>query len=483
MKGYRFEFYRALAEKQGRILADAEKAADELGIPAELKGQFGLSGAISGCPALLRKDVMRAMHEAGRKVIANKSLAEEVRSLVKQYYGDEYDAAAINTCEAALWVAFDCLATPPIAGRGAQYRARYIAPYERHVHHQASYGRPFPPKYRDICADRGVTAGELGFCGKRLENLDVVLVPLEGARYECHGIKYHPAVLLSGVDAGSSAARIRQVAERHAVYLTAMTSLAYDLPGYGYRDKDGNGVPLLMKHMGEIAREYDVPYIVDNALGVPFVGVDIRDIGGNVMVYSMDKAAGAPTVGLIVGKEDVMVSIRRALGVAPDRSGSLAFGKAAYVTNDPGKEPMVGLIAALKALLERPQLITSVVDTLEAIVREEFEALPKHLREGLAIAKSYNCASVEVNYERTWENGFGIPIFTIEDMYAGTALIQTGLARMGVVPMISYDANLLITPGLGTIDEDGALIEDRMRLAVRALVKMVEILCKHSGTI
>lgn len=480
---FKFQFYKRLLSSKDRIYADAEKAADELGISPDIRGTFGLSGAISGCPALLRKDVMKAMHEAGRKVVGNKTLDEQVRELVKSYYGDEYDAVAINTCEAGLWVAYDCLATPPIAGRGTQYRARYIAPYERHVHHQASYGRPFPPKYRDICSDRGVTSGELGFYGKRLENLDVVLVPLEGARYECHGIKYHPAVLLSGVNAEASADRIRCTAERHAPYLTAMASLGYDLPSYGYGDKDGDGVPVLMKRIGQVAEDYNVPYIIDNALGAPFNGVDIRDVGGDVMVYSMDKVAGAPTVGLAIGKENPMVSMRRALGVAPDRSGEPAFGKAAYVTNDPGKEALVGLIAALKALLERPRLIPDTVDALEAIVKEEFEALPESLRAGLAISKSYNCASVEVNYEQTWKDGFGIPIFTMEDMYAGTALIQTGLARMGVIPMISYDANLLITPGLGTIDEDGILIEDRMRLAVRALVRMVQIVCEHSGLI
>ncbi len=118
------------------------------------------------------------MDEASTKIIPNKILDEEVREIVKDVYGDEHDGVALNTCEAALWVSFDVLATPPMQGRGDNYRARYIIPYEKHLHHHGGYGRPFPSKYKDIFADRGNTAGELGFYGKRQNNLDTIIVPL-----------------------------------------------------------------------------------------------------------------------------------------------------------------------------------------------------------------------------------------------------------------------------------------------------------------
>ena len=74
------------------------------------------------------------------------------------------------------------------------------------------------------------------------------------------------------------------------------------------------------------------------------------------MCYSMDKASSSVTAGLIIGKEDVMIDIRRALGVHGDRWGTGAsHGKAAYVTIDPGKEALVGVIASLKVLRDHPE--------------------------------------------------------------------------------------------------------------------------------
>ncbi|MCX7919063.1 MAG: hypothetical protein N3A72_05535 [bacterium] len=482
---YRFQMYKELHKQIPQIYAEAKKFADDIGLPPTLKGKIGLTGAVSSCHGLLSREVKEAMDKASRQVIENKFLAEEIRELVKDVYGDEYDAAAINTCEAALWVTFDCLASPPMQGRGDNYQARYIALYERHLHHQGAYGRPFPPRYKDIFADRGVTAGELGFYGKRLENLSTVIVPLVGAKYPVHGIKGYPVILLSQVNAQASLEKIEDVAELNSCYLTAITSLGYDTVGYGYGTKDKNGTPELQKGLSVIAREFNVPYIIDNAWGIPFIGADIRKLGGDVMVYSMDKASGAPTVGLIIGKEDSMVPIRRALGMHSDRSGAgFAYGKAAYVTNDPGKEALVGLIATLKILRDKPKMITDPVDKLFEIVKQEFSNIPAKFQPDLLINKTYNSAAVEINYERTWkDNQMGIPIFSIEDMYAGTNILQSGLAQMGIIPTIGYDANIFISLGLGTLDEEGNLLENETRIIVRALVGLINIICKYAGVV
>lgn len=482
---YRFQMYKHLQANAASIYAAARKAADEIGIPREIRGKFGLTGAISGCPSPLRKDIMEAAEKGGREVIPLARLVDEIREIVKDVYGDEYDAAPINTCEAALWVTFDTLFTPPMLGRGDNYRTRYIAPYEKHLHHQGSYGRPYPARFKDIFADRGCTAGELGFYGKRQHNLDAVIVPLVGARYDVHGIKYHPVPLLTGVDPQASAEKIKNVAAVHATMLSGITSLGYDTPGYGYGAKDAEGTPVLQKLLAEIAHQYDVPYVVDNAWGLPFIGHDPRKTGADVIVYSMDKATGAATSGLIIGREEYMVPIRRALGMHGDRYGTTAsYGKAAYVTFDPGKEALLTQVQALKVLRDSPEVVTRPVEELERIVVEEFAALPAGLREGIIITKSYNSGAVEVNYEGTWKDGkMGIPIFTIEDMYAGSNLIQSGLAQMGIIPTIAYDANIFISPGLGTTDEEGMLKEQEMRLAVRGLVRLIEIICKYAGII
>ena len=47
-----------------------------------------------------------------KEVIPLIKLVDEIRSLVKDVYGDDYDAAPVSTCEAGIWVAFDVLFSP-----------------------------------------------------------------------------------------------------------------------------------------------------------------------------------------------------------------------------------------------------------------------------------------------------------------------------------------------------------------------------------
>ena len=54
------------------------------------------------------------------------------------------------------------------------------------------------------------------------------------------------------------------------------------------------------------------------------------------------------------------------------------------------------------------------------------------------------------------------------------------MAQMGIIPCISYDGNIRMSPGLGTVDENGKLMEDRVRWIVRALVKYLELLCQYA---
>lgn len=480
---YKIDLYRHLSETIGEIHAKAKKIPGEIGMPDKYLGQVGLSGTVSECHGLLRKAVSDAVEDGNRKVINNATLDFELRRLVKSVYGDDYDAVAASTCEALLNVSFDTMVTPPLGGRGDNYRTRYLAPLERHAHHQAGYGRPFPPRYKDIYADRGVTAGEYGQMGKRLSNLDTILVPLEGAQYDCHGINYHSVPLLLGVDAEASAERLRAEARKHEDQLAAVAFCGYTNPGYGYGEVDGSGTPVLQQAMCKIASDYNIPSIVDNAAGLPFVGSDIRHLGADLVLYSMDKSSGAPTSGLAIGREEYIVPLQRALGThGPRQGGLLSHGKAAYVGMDPGKEALLGMIASLRVLSENPSSFNKAADTWYDITVDEFSKIDSGLHDGLVINKDYNSCGVEVNYERTWSNGrMGIPIFSIEDMYSGTSLIQTGMRAMGVIPCISYDGNIRMSPGLGTTDENGEIMEEPTRYAIRALVKFVEMLAEHSG--
>lgn len=486
---YRYELYRHLHENAQRIFAEARAAGAELGITPEMRGTIGLTGAVSAMHGALRTDVAEAMHAVAAKPVSSAALDEEIRHLIKQTYGDGYDAALVSTCEAALMVAFDVLCAPPALGRGTPYRGRYLALYERFMHHPGAYGRPFPPKYKEYLAEQGESAGEYGIQGKRIAELDAAIVRMAGADYTAHGIKHHPALNLLNVDAAATLERIEAAAYRHGGSLVGLASLGYDTPGYGYGQKDSDGTPLIQTGMARIARDFDVPYIVDNAWSAPIVGADIRKLGADVMVYSMDKVTGAPTCGLIIGKEEAMIQIRRALGIHGPRSGGLSsHGKAAFNAVDPGKEALVGALAAMRILRDRPGMVLSALDRLHELVVEEFQELPEPLRQGWTIYKSRNSLAVELTYNGTWgspdasgNTAMGIPIFTVEDMYTGTNLIQAGLQQMGLAPTITFDGNIWVSNGLGNVDGDGNLLEAPTRLALRGLFRMIAIVSRHAG--
>jgi hypothetical protein len=52
---------------------------------------------------------------------------------------------------------------------------------------------------------------------------------------------------------------------------------------------------------------------------------------------------------------------------------------------------------------------------------------------------------------------------------------------MGVMPTTAFDGNIIISNGLGNIDENGGLVEKPTRLAVAALFKCIEIISRYAG--
>lgn len=483
MSKKKFQMYKRLYANTDSIMEDSRGLGAELGITDEMKGTFGLTPAHSSYPGPIAKDVMNEMSRSEYSVKPLPDLVDDLRDTVKDFYGDEYDAAAVGSGEAGLWVAFETLVASPLLGRSSGYRARYISLFERHVSYHASFGRPFPPKYKYIAADRYVTSGELGVEGKRMAGLDTVIVPAVGADYHAHGIKYYPAPLLSRVQALPTSAKLAEAAEAQSSSLAAFATLGYDTPGYGYGEQDSNSAPLLQVMISKLAKKYNVPYIVDNAWAVPIIGTDIRKNGASLMIYSVDKVMRGPLSGLIIGTEDVVTPIRRALGTHSHRHGSpSAYSKAAFSAFDPGRESIIAQNYILKQLVKNPAIFTRPVDETLKIVNEEFSAFePAMFKKDIIITKSVNSLAVEINYDRTWSPGrLGIPIFTEEDSFAGTALIESALNSMGVLPTITYDGNIFISPGHGTIDERGELIEKKMRLGIKALLGAMKIVCKYA---
>ena len=178
-----------------------------------------------------------------------------------------------------------------------------------------------------------------------------------------------------------------------------------------------------------------------------------------------------------------MVLMRRALGIHGARYGTLSsHGKAAYVGFDPGKEALAGALAAMRILKNTPEIALQATEGLYNIILEEFDLLPAVLKKGWKICKSVNSLAVELNYFDSWANGeAGIPIFSIEDMYAGSHVLQNAMSQMGMVPTIAYDANIFVSNGIGNVDEEGRLIELPTRMSVRAMFKAIEIISRYAG--
>lgn len=481
MSLYKFDLYRDLKERQADILQEAETIGRSLGLADQHRGKVGVSASNSSAPGPLRSAVVDALVRGSADYLPLVQVGDEVRRVVKSVLGDDYDAAVVNGAEAALATSYAALLAPSQFGPGESARARVVVPYERHIEHHASYGRTVPGLYKDLFADRGATAGELGLLGRRLPNVDIALVRLAGARYPVHGIKFYPVPLLLQVDAEASARALARTADQDPAQLAGFVALGYDTPGFGHRQKDAEGSSVLHRRLGEIAAERGVPFVVDNAWGMPFHGTDVKRIGADVAFYSMDKVAGGPTAGLIIGREGPMVNIRRALGIHSERFGTVsAHGKGSHVAFDPGKEGLVGTLAALRVLRDRPEVVLGPIDATFAIVQDEFEKLRGGLKPGIVITRSVNAGGVEINYEGTWDGlaagAFGIPIFTHEDRIAQSNLLNNALARMGIVPNLSDDANILVTPGAGTLAASGDVDEGVLRQVVRGQLLALKLI-------
>jgi hypothetical protein len=482
---YRYQWYQQIYENIPKIHEEARKSAEKLGID-KVESDIGLYAGSSSRPGNLTNYVLDEIVKANRsgQTLTLREVEDQVREVVKDVYGDEFDAAVANTCEAALRISLETLCAPPALRRGDAYRSRFLMLYNQDYEWMGGYGRAFPPRYKNLLVDRTVAAGELGVEGKSLANLDALYVRCAGAKYESHGIRFNPTSLMTQVEVDKTIENVRIAADRNAHLLSGVAGLGYDTPSYGCSQKDDDGTPTLKRLLGEVARDYDVPFIVDNASSLPIIGLDPRHIGADIMAYSMDKAGRAPSCGLIIGKDEVINPIRKGMGLGGQRYGEVSsHGKAVFTFSDPGRDTLVGLVAYLKVLRDRPHLVKDPIDRFHEIFLEESRSFkPSRFREQLILTKTYHLGGTELNYEQTWEGDeFGIPIFTLEDLWANTNPICSAQVIMGVEPATIYSGKMFLGPGLGTLDEDGNLIEENAVLAAKSLFKALEIVCKYAG--
>lgn len=486
-KHYRFEIYQRLYENIDRLKSAARKSAEELGLDkiSGASGEIGLYPGSSSCPGGMPSYVLNEVIAANKGPVKPvRHYQKQLRYLIKSIYGDSYEGVVLNTCESVLRAVNEVIFAPPTMRKGDAYRARVLMPFNEDFEYLGAYGRPFPPMYKGLSSDRSVSAGELAVEGKSLVNLDTLIARYAGARYEVHGIKPQLVPFLQEISVENTIARFRQIADRNAHLLSGFQSIGYDTLGYGHSEKNESGAPLMLSETSALAHEYDLPHFVDCGGGLPVVGYRPEDIDADLMCWSMDKASRTIACGLLVGKEDVMLAIRKACGVAGQRFGdSVSHGKALFSFADPGRDALVSLIAYLTVLRDQPELVTAPIDRFHEILEESLQSFKyKEFLPGIKLTKSYSWGGTELNYQQTWTEGRpGIPISTIEDYLSGTSVIPIATEEMGVAPATVYAGNMFITPGLGTLDDDGALIEDYARLSAQALVRSMEIVCEIAG--
>ena len=482
---YKYQWYQSIYDNMSKINEEARQYGEKLGIN-KLKEDIGLYAGSSARPGNLPDYVLDEIVKANRsgKTYPVRVIEDQIREVIKDVYGDAYDAVVANTCEAVLRIALETLCAPPTMRHGDMYRGRLLMPYGEDYEWLGGYGRAFPPKYKNLLVDRTIAGGELGVENKSLANLETLYVRMAGAKYEPHGIRYNPTSLLTQVDVDETIENVKKAAYRNASLLTGIATVGYDTPSYGLGEQDENGAPIMLKKLAEVAHDYDVPYIVDTGGSIPIVGMDPRDIDCDIITYSMDKPGRAPASGLLIGKEEIINPIRKGMGLGGQRYGELSsHGKAVYTFCDPGRDTVVGLTAYLKVLRDQPHLVTNPIDRFHEIFVEEFKQMkPARFRDKLIFAKTYQLGGTELNYERTWEDGeFGIPIFNLEDLWANTNPIVTAQEHMGVEPATIYSGKMFLGPGMGTLDAEGNLIEEYATLGAKTLVKAVEIVCKYAG--
>lgn len=481
---FRFQFYQQLQDKLPWIRAQAQAAGRKLGLD-KMKDEVGLYPGASSCPGVLPSFVLDPIVQSNHgKIQPVAHYQAELRALVKEIWGDQWDGLALNSCESVLRLVNEVAFAPPTLRKGEAYRARVLMPFNEDYEYLGSYGRPFPPLYKGLTADRSVSAGELAVEGKSLVNLDTLYAKYAGARYEVHGIRSSVVPMLYDVEVAGSMAKFRALAERHGTMLTGFQSIGYDTPGYGHHEKNAAGAPAMLHATSGLARDFDLPHFVDCGGGLPVLGYGPEDVDATYMSWSMDKAGRAMVSGLLVGKEEAMLPLRRAAGIAGQRTGGqVSHGKALYAFADPGRDALISLIAYLRVLKDRPHFVTEPIDRFHAIIEECLKDFRhKGMARDIRLTRSYAWGGTELNYELTWKDRqFGIPISTLEDFFSDTNPIVTANEEMGVSPATVYSGNMFVTPGLGTLDADGQLIEERAWLAAKALVTSMEIVCEAAG--
>lgn len=428
--------YRELADEAPAILDEIRKAATELGLGGPIARQDEASPIARPGEA----------NPGARSTGTSSSAFDRVRDLVKNRYSDNYDCCVVETPTAGLWTA--CQAAFAEAGLRQGYTPRCLWPRQKSL---AVAAGTIPPKYRHVYGGRNPHRPV------QTPAFDVVVTPLVGATYANHGISNTPAALLAASNPEPSVEALAAAAEVHAPFLSGIYAQGSSTPGCGFGALDEDGVHLLQKGCDELSGEFDVALVIDDSHALPLLG-ELPVHGSSITVFGHRALGG---FGMAVGTEDMVAALKAR-------------------SPQPGDLDVSQLFDTLSGLVENRDRLRRNLTRLYEKVAEALGKLDSEFRSRIRVRKDLPSLSVEVNYEDTWQDGIGFPIFTVEDSKMGTNLLETGIAAMGLTLIGSMEASITVRlpdPVGGRSEFD----EDRAAREVKGLVRLMEILGKRSG--
>ncbi|HHX28436.1 MAG: hypothetical protein ACOX5Q_01145 [Bacillota bacterium] len=461
---YRFRMYESLAKAARTILDKAQGAAGEGAPNAPLRPPEAVSMSE---PSRLSDDDPADIQD----------LIGRIRELVKDTYGDSYDACPIGSTSAGLALC-RAIAVPDrtIREHKGRLRASGVAVVPRQKPSELfAESRPLPPKYSLLPEFRSH-----GNADAASSDLAAAVVPLVGASYSYHGIVPGPVAMVAKAQAEPSLEAVAATAEACLPHLAAIFALGTSVPGCGFTEANDDGLPELHVGLGEMAAEYDVPFIIDNSPGIPFLGPDLGKAMISAAVFG-PFGPGGP--GLVIGVEELVLPILQLAGAAGHRAGKATSGMHVAPPVLPGKDTLRDMLGLMNETRHNPERFGRVVDRIYDIATSEFAHLNDDFKRALRFMKNYATLSVEINYEDTWNDSMGFPVFSAEDAAAGTHLLREGLKRMGVTSISVVDAGIVIGIPRHTLKQalDLPLDPERLRKEVQDLVSLVKIIGEAAG--
>jgi hypothetical protein len=395
---------------------------------------------------------------------SHKGSLSELFQVLSNTLGDTYTACPFTSREWALRACAEMALSPSWQNDSGQHT--YLTPLLWDSPLYAAFGSPFPPKYGYLGRMRSNRSQALA--GLPLLSVRASIVPLQGASYPFHGIYYSETPFTCSVNPESSIQVFASTANIHSSTLSGIVTSGRDTAGCGLGLKE-NGIPVLLRDLGELALEYDIPLIVDSGVGFLFLGQDPRAM--HLSAFAIELPIKEKCV-LVLGPESFIQPLKEWIGIFNGTHNTNHLG----IIPDPAS--ISEAVRFLLDIQDNPGKYTRLVDITHEIVVSELSVLDSSLKQSLSIDRSYGNFTIEINYENTWKDGIGFPVFSPIDDLKGTNLINRCLDLLGITSIRSKGPNLYISP---LSSGETLPNEDKIRHHVRLLLSVMVSIGRQVG--